>query len=102
MLPTVREITVDVTAEDIASGKRGSRWECPFVLAVKRVLETEGVESGNYFMFIGDPISDAPRLVVDLPDEVSEFIMSFDRKGFMGVSPRSFVVNLVSAPPVSE
>ncbi len=87
-------IKVNVTAEDIAKGRRGSTGQCPVALAIRRtigkkrmVVEVwDGVDTGTCAQNV--------EMVV-APRGLGSFIYCFDRK--LKVTPFSFNLNVSMA-----
>lgn len=78
-------LTIDVTAEDIAAGKRSSGCDCPIALAAKRKLgRRDGVGVGSLAINIGGDWS-------WLPQSARVFIRRFD--DCRPVEPFSFEIN---------
>lgn len=73
-------ITINVTEEHIAKGKRRNCRSCPIALAIKQKFNCEDVEVG-YVMFI-------KNYKFDNPTKVDTFIFDFDN-GFP-VKPFNF------------
>lgn len=81
---------VEVTAEDIAQGERGSWLACPIALAIRRCVPCEKVDVDG-----GGPIT--PRWYADingtrhwLPAEAAAFAKRFDKEGPGAVEPFAF------------
>ena len=88
-------VTIEVSAEDIESGKRQSQCECPVVLAGNRVLLNMRV--GKDAFSVGDPLEGdmAGRTYYDLPVRAREFIYWFDLVLYSSpLAPFSFKVNV--------
>ena len=84
-----KTIRIEVTAEDIAKGRRQSACACPIALAMERVgaCPVVGTDAAN--------ISFGYRRFdhVELPPEATEFITKFD-DGDTSVRPFSFDLEL--------
>lgn len=65
-----------VTKSDIARGYYASPCRCPVARAVRRQLRKKVAVSGDGTMMIAN--SDKTFTVVDLPDQVKQFIHDFD------------------------
>lgn len=90
-------VTVEVTAEDIATGQQRSCQRCPIALAINRLLCPRAfVEVGSEYLWIfpEDWRADWSRVVqLRTPREARGFIARFDSKG-PPVDPRSFTLEI--------
>lgn len=78
---------VTVTQEDIDNGKRCHAQECPFALALARVLPPETkIAVGVYTMFVNGT-------VIELPREIERWTAAYDYHG-QSVSPATFELDL--------
>jgi hypothetical protein len=83
----MRQVTVEVTQEDIDSGMPKICSQCPVALAMRRA-------EGRVWM-VGYGVLEllqAPYSVVTAPTGVTQFISDFDRNN--PVAPFSFTINL--------
>ena len=76
--------TINVTAEDIAAGKRKNAGCCPVALALKR-------ETGKE-CFVAPTFVLSDKTYIDSPREVYFFIITFDAG--LPVEPFSFVLDI--------
>lgn len=83
----MKTLEVNVTAEDIAGGKRCSNQCCPIALALSRVLGANDVCVGAW-----SAMSPSANFCERLPDVVQQFIKAYDRGE--SVEPMSFVVEI--------
>ncbi len=69
---------IEVTADDIAMGQRGSCCKCPIALAVARALKLNGmvVDVNGLRVFVG--AFGRPRRVYGLPENARAFVDAFD------------------------
>lgn len=79
------KVMIEVTAEDVANGMRCDCSLCPVALAARRAMADALVGVGVRSIFLGGPHE---RKRVELPDEVREKIVAYDREGVM--EPFSF------------
>jgi hypothetical protein len=89
----VRRVVVEVTAEDIAKGEKGSCERCPIALALARAADMDRVHAHLDCLWgwpAGDP--DANSIVASTPIEASNFIDDFDSGE--PVNPFTFTVEL--------
>jgi hypothetical protein len=63
-------IKIEVTADDIANGKRGDSTCCPIALACLRIIHKDWFEVFQEYLNIEEPV----------PTVIKEFILAFDRK----------------------
>jgi hypothetical protein len=81
---TPAELVIEVTADDIASGKPGSPCQCPIALAAIRALgEFEGVLKAEtagalWIALYRDSIDWEPYATYSLPKDVVAFVELFD------------------------
>jgi hypothetical protein len=78
----VRTIRIEVTAEDIATGKMMHGDECPVALALRRETGVKWLVGSHYTVHPDDGYK------VDLPPIATDFVYSFDRE--LPVEPFSF------------
>lgn len=74
-------ITIDVTAEDIAEGERGSCEFCPVAMALSRLCRV-AVEVHAIKAHFQPPSGNAFRASRPLPLEARRFISNFDAQSF--------------------
>lgn len=79
---------INVTAEDIRLGKRGTPNSCPIARAIKRRLTNRDVWVSDSEVWVKVPF----RRYVDLPKEARDFVKDFDRS--RDVKPFSFNLEL--------
>lgn len=83
---TLETRRIEVTAEDIAHGRRNSPYSCPIARAASRVLVgPDVVVDGIYIEFGEDQL-------VELPVKAKWFAAKFDEKGRAAVKPFGFTV----------
>ncbi len=76
-----REVTVEVTQEDIDGGAKRSCGSCPIALAINRVdggLWRAGVESHAAYISVRGPVA-TEHMKAILPCEARDFIVEFDQ-----------------------
>lgn len=96
----MRQVTVEVTQEDIDKGQRGEVCSCAIALAVTRALGEPvvvGPQIDNLFTWAvfarrGASVSLTGRVIAKLPKEAREFAGRFDR--MLEVEPFSFAVEV--------
>lgn len=81
-----RTVTVNVTAEDIASGKSEDRYRCPVSLATARALGVEKVFIWTHSWWL------KKNIFGPLPEVATAFIRAFDHK--RPVQPFSFEIEV--------
>jgi hypothetical protein len=69
---------VEVTADDIANGKRGLPWCCPIARAIKRASGGSRVSIGTFNGLAYDWGTAHPAVFFDLPEVARCFISDFD------------------------
>lgn len=69
----MRTVTIEVTQDDIDNGVQDDRCECPVAMAMTRMFRGKKVTVWWEHVTIGISPS------FDLPEEVSEFIIAFDK-----------------------
>lgn len=96
------KLTIDVTADDIAKGRREDALQCPVARAAQRALREAsgdpdlGVEAGSTHLWIWHTTK--PLWHIDnplgpplkAPKTVGAFVKAFDAKGRTAVKPFSF------------
>jgi hypothetical protein len=80
-------MTVEVTAEDIAKGRRNDCNRCPIAIAIKRSAGCAFASAAPGVAFVSIDL-DGGSTRYRLPREASLFINDFDR--YAGVDPFSF------------
>lgn len=78
-------LTVNVTAEDIAQGRRSDCHLCPVARALRRVTGSVWAAVGRYEMVWRGPNAKAIRC--DTPDEVIRFVADFDSVPGVNIPP---------------
>jgi hypothetical protein len=87
-------VDVHVKDEDIRDGDQGSCSECPVALALSRAIPNAAIHVFDDSVIIMPYDSDR-RFSLNLPDNVCDFISSFDNDG--DVWPFSFQLELDDA-----
>lgn len=83
----MKTITIEVTEEDISTGKREKCFNCPVALAMARHLG-QLVKIGSFTWKI------AGHEPFTLPHKAQRFISSFDNEGPESVCPFTFTVEV--------
>lgn len=92
-------VKVEVTADDIKRGAKGSCVRCPVARAISRLLDNKlFAEVGCWTVAVIDRSSGKDLLERDLPKKVGKFIVAYDAYNYYRamdiVKPFSFVLNL--------
>lgn len=89
-----RRVVVEVTAEDIAAGKKHWCERCPVAIALLRAAGTPRVHVDNDKMAAGSwkGVFPPAHLRFEAPDEVYDFMDAFDHDRH--VAPFTFTVEL--------
>lgn len=93
-------VTIDVTAEDIASGEPGEPCSCPIALAIMRAIPGWSPwvdDDGEVEM--SRPDTGRPAFSFSLPPEAVAFALAFDTREFgePPPAPFSFTVDVPDA-----
>lgn len=84
-------LRIEVTADDIAKGKRNAICLCPVALAAKRAGLRSPRAEGDYLVAEDANNNDYHAYC---PPKVVEFIEAFDEKGPDAVKPFAFTVSI--------
>ena len=85
----MKTITIDVTQEDIDKGVCKDTAKCAIARAFGRMLDGESIQVGSYSIALYNH-----SVALNLPEEASEFVKSFDKYKGTFVKPFSFQLDM--------